>query len=64
MTDALDIKSRTMSLNDKITYAADVSLHLIPPLLHAQRVSQVQSVLRELLTEVNAALCFTLSTIA
>ena len=37
MADALDIKSRTHSLNEKITYAAEV-----------------QSVLRELLTESSA----------
>ena len=47
------MRARIRSVNDKITYAAEVSTHnlqiLFKSLMHR---SQMQSVLRELLTEV------------
>lgn len=55
MAEALDIRSRTNSLNDKITYASEVSLTIdADEVLQLIIVCiQVQSVLRELLTEVS-----------
>lgn len=57
MADALDMKARTKSVNDKITYAAEVSFANEPPHpICYLLVKQVQTVLRELLTEVREKL--------
>lgn len=53
MSNALDVKVRTNSVNDKITYAAEVrSRYSFGFCLHSLRIVQAQSVLRQLLTEV------------
>ena len=51
MSRALDVKERTRSVNDKITYAAEVLISPFPFLLLLTFL-QAQSVLRQLLTEV------------
>ena len=52
MTDALDMRSRIRSVNEKITYAAEVSY--LCSVMSAMFIEalQMQSMLRELLTEV------------
>jgi hypothetical protein len=54
LSDALEVKARTTSVNEKITYAAEVRdfFQLIVHLYLTVCKHQVQSVLRQLLTEV------------
>jgi hypothetical protein len=53
VSDALEIKARTASVNEKITYAAEVSRLLLLSFTSLINCScQVQSTLRELLVEV------------
>lgn len=49
---ALEMKARTRSVNEKITYAAEVRLFSQTLDLCSPSVLQMQSVLRQLLTEV------------
>lgn len=59
MTAALEVKARTHAVNEKITYATEVNFIL--PLVHLSFVSvrtQVQSTLRQLLTEVCPSVSF------
>lgn len=59
MTAALEVKARTHAVNEKITYATEVNF-ILPP-VHLSFVSvrtQVQSTLRQLLTEVCPSVSF------